>query len=129
MVNKNILEIYKKRRYNEFLIEKRAKESEVADDYAKLAEDYNNKLLEMLTAEGRVDTYEDYKLNYYPTSRAMTEALVEIDKDFKDKMDDRDRLIEEIRSQIDICETYEQKLSIYKKYGVLDKNGKLYDYK
>lgn len=129
MMKKNILEIYKKRKYNEFLIEKREKEEKLSNDYAKLAEEYNSKLLAMLTAEGKEVAYEDYRLTYYPIPKATVEALAEIDQNFKDKMDDRDRLIEEIQSQIDICETYEQKLDIYKKYGVLDKAGKLYDYR
>lgn len=128
-MNKNILEIYKKRKYNEFLIEKRAKKEKVTNDFAKLAEDYNEKLLEKLTAEGRENLFDNYKVSYTPVSKVAQETLETIEKEFQDKMDDRNRLIEEIQSQIDICETYEQKLDIYKKYGVIDKHGKLYDYK
>lgn len=128
--NKNILEIYKKRKYNEFLIEKRAKIEELEnndvigkfvkesnENYKKLYEEVFGNTLEF-------EMYVGYKL-----TPKTVEAMDKVEKEFKDKMDDRDRLIEEVQAQVDIVETYEQEIAIYKKYGILDEDGKVYDYK
>lgn len=129
MENKNVIEVFKKRKYNEYLIEKREKCAKVEDKYTKLADEYNTKLLELLKEDKRENAFDGYKVNYCPTSDEYVKAIEEIEKDYKDKMDDRDRLIEEVIAQTMLCETYEQKMAVYKNYGIVDKHGKIYDYK
>ena len=56
------------------------------------------------------------------------EVIKELSKLY-DKRDARDKelraLEKEIRAQLDICETYEQKMNVLKAYGVVDEQGKL----
>lgn len=129
MENKSIIEVFKKRKYNEYLIEKREKIAKVENAYKALADEYNEKLLELLKADGRRDEYDCYQLTYVPKTVEYLEKVDEIEKEYKDKMDDRDRLVEEVNAQLMLCETYEQKMAVYKTYGIVDENGKIYDYK
>lgn len=65
----------------------------------------------------------------YKYTEATTKAIEEVEKEYQDKMDDRDRLIEEVNAQLKSVETYEQEMAIYRLYGIIDENGKIYDYK
>ena len=125
----NIIKIYKKRKYNEFLIAKRADLAEVEDKYKTLADDYNEKLLELLKEDNNERAYEMFAVKVTPISKEAEEKIEAIEKDFKDKMDDRNRLVDEVLAQIDLCETREDIIEVYKAYGILDAEGKIYDYR
>lgn len=125
----NIIRIYKKRKYNEYLIEKREKIAEVEDKFKTLADEYNAKLLELLQEENNEGAYEGFMVNYTPVSKDAQEKIDAIEKDFKDKMDDRNRLVDEVLAQIALCETRDEMLEVYKAYGILDDNNKIYDYR
>ena len=125
----NIIKIYKKRKYNEFLIAKRADLAEVEDKYKTLADDYNEKLLELLKEDNNERAYEMFAVKVTPISKEAEEKIEAIEKDFKDKMDDRNRLVDEVLAQIDLCETREASIEVYKAYGILDAEGKIYDYR
>lgn len=125
----NIIRIYKKRKYNEYLIEKREKIAEVEDKYKTLAEEYNAKLLELLKEDSNEGAYERYSVLYTPISKEAQDKFDAIEKDFKDKMDDRNRLVDEVLAQISLCETRDEMLEVYKSYGILDDNNKIYDYR
>lgn len=125
----NIIRIYKKRKYNEYLIEKREQLANVGDEYSKLAEEYNTKLLELLKADNKEESYEYFKVQGTPVSKEAQEKIAEIEKAFKDKMDDRNRLVDEVMAQIELCETREEAIEVYKAYGILDTDGKIYDYR
>ena len=129
MENKTILEVYKKRRYNELLIEKREALSKVTDDYADLAKKYNDKLLKLLKSENKENVFDYYKVDSIPSTKEKDEKINEIEKAFKDAMDDRNRLIEEVEAQLLLCETRDQYFEVFKKYGIVDEDGKIYDYK
>ena len=128
---KNILEVYKKRRYNELLIEKRAKIAEVEkeDKFQQLVDEYNKNVNELLVTEGRNTEVGDYDVVVYTMSDATKKAIEEIETAFKDKMDDRDRIIEEVKALEMLCDCTEEYEALYKKFGILDKDGKIYDYK
>lgn len=125
----NIIRIYKKRKYNEYLIAKREAEAKVEDKYKALADEYNGKLLELLKEENREEYYDDYAVEYRPISKEASDKLAEIEKNFKDKMDDRNRLIDEVEAQIDLCSTRDEVLEVYKAYGILNDDNKIYDYR
>jgi hypothetical protein len=127
---KNILEIYKKRLYNKYLIEKRAKIEEIEnnDVIGKFVKETNEKYNELLKENG-FDMENAKLIGFTVFTKTTVDAIEKVEKEFKDKMDDRDRLIEEIQAQVQITETYEQEMDIYKKYGVIDENGHLYDYR
>ena len=129
--DKNILEVYKKRKYNEYLIEKRAKIEEIEnkDEFRKLIDKFNNDINKLLEKEGRKDEIGRYDLGIDLLSPSSREAIDAVEKDYQDKIDDRDRLIEEVNAQLKSIETYEQEMAIYKLYNIIDENGKIYDYK
>ena len=129
--DKNILEVYKKRNYNEYLIEKRAKIEEIEnkDEFRKLIDKFNNDINKLLEKEGRKDEIGRYDLGIDLLSPSSREAIDAVEKDYQDKIDDRDRLIEEVNAQLKSIETYEQEMAIYKLYNIIDENGKIYDYK
>lgn len=129
MEKKTILEVYKKRRYNELLIEKREALSKVTDAYDDLAKDYNNKLLDLLKADKKESLFDCFKVDVMPSTVEKDEKINEIEKAFKDAMDDRNRLVEEIEAQLDLCSTREEYNEVFKLYGIIDKKGKIYDYK
>ena len=127
--NKDIVEVYAKRIYNELLIEKRKKLEELDNN------DPIGKLINKFVADYETLTKEHYgevkgvvlspEVDMTPKTK---EARAEVEKEFKDKMDDRDRLIEEVRA---LEELYDLDTlgELYKQFGILDANGKIYDYK
>lgn len=129
---KNIIEVFKKRKYNEFLINKREKEEEIRkkDEFVKIADNFKNKVKEYaeknnLDVEGILASINIPNI----ISKETKEALGKVEVEFKDNMDERNRIVEEVEAQLMIVETYEQEIEILKKYGILDENGKIYDYR
>lgn len=55
----------------------------------------------------------------------IRKALVKNDRDCDVQLDNMFNLKKEIMAQLDICETYEQKMNVLKAYGVIDEQGKL----
>lgn len=129
MEKKTILDVYKKRRYNELLIEKREKLDKLKDGFSGLMQEYNEKLLELFKKENREDLFDNFKLLVSYTPKSKQAKIDEIEKAFKDAMDDRNRLVEEVEAQLDLCTTREEYLEVFKLYGIVDENGKIYDYK
>ena len=136
--NKDILEVYKKRIYNELLIEKRAKIEEAENNdpvvkaFNKAVEELKKVLADNDITNMVTISLENGDLSYsgYTTTKATGKAVEEAEKEFKDKMDDRDRVVEEVTARLLAVETYEQEMEIYKTYGIIDKEtGKIYDYK
>lgn len=126
----NIIKIYKKRKYNEFLIEKREKINAIENKYQALIDVYNTELLKLLKEDKAEYTFNNYKINYSPfISNEVQVKIDEIEKEFQDKMDDRDRLITEVEAQLELCECRAQMLEVFKTYGILDTDSKIYDYR
>lgn len=61
----------------------------------------------------------------YQFSKEILEELNKCDKDYRIQREKLSSLEYEIRVQLDICETYEQKMNVLKAYGVVDEQGKL----
>lgn len=129
---KNIIEVYKKRKYNEFLINKREKEEEIRkkDEFVKITDNFKNKIKEY-AEKNNLDVECILASICIPDiiSKETKEALGKVEVEFKDNMDERNRIVEEVEAQLMIVETYEQEIEILKKYGILDENGKIYDYR
>lgn len=125
----SIIKIYKKRKYNEFLKEKREKISQVENPYQAIVDEFNEKLLELLKEDNKENLYEINKLHCELTTKEVQEEIDKIEKEFKDKMDDRNRLVDEVMAQIELCSSREEMLEVYKAYGILDENNKIYDYR
>lgn len=137
MSDKNILEVYKKRKYNEFLIEKRAKIEEIENNdpvvraFNKAVESLKKVLADNNIKNTVTISIDNGELGYsgYTLTDKTVEAMNEVENAFKDKMDDRDRVIEEVTAQLMSIENYDQEMAIYKRYGIIDENGLIYDYK
>lgn len=129
---KNIIEVFKKRKYNEFLINKREKEEEIRkkDEFVKITDNFKNKIKEY-AEKNNLDVEGILASICIPDiiSKETKEALEKVEVEFKDNMDERNRIVEEVEAQLMIVETYEQEIEILKKYGILDENGKIYDYR
>ena len=129
---KNIIEVFKKRKYNEFLINKREKEEEIRkkDEFVKITDNFKNKIKEY-AEKNNLDVEGILASIYIPDiiSEETKEALGKVEVEFKDNMDERNRIVEEVEAQLMIVETYEQEIEILKRYGILDENGKIYDYR
>lgn len=64
--------------------------------------------------------------NYeYQFSQEILEEMNKCDKDYRIQREKLSSLEHEIKAQLDICETYEQKMNVLKAYGVVDEQGKL----
>lgn len=130
---KNIIEVYKKRKYNEFLINKREKEEEIRkkDEFVKITDNFKNKVKEYAEKNNLADVECILNSIFIPNilTKESQEALKKAEVEFKDNMDERNRIVEEVEAQLMIVETYEQEIEILKKYGILDENGKIYDYR
>ena len=61
----------------------------------------------------------------YRFSQEILEEMNKCDKYYRIQRAKLQSLENEIRAQLDICETYEQKQNILKAYGVIDEQGKL----
>lgn len=125
----NIVGIYKKRKYNEFLIAKNKKLGEIEDKYKSLMNEYNAKLLELLKEDKAESIYETYSVKNHFISKETQDKINEIEKEFKDSMDDRNRLIDEVEAQLQLCGSRDEMLEVFKAYGILDENNKIYDYR
>ena len=128
---KNIIEVYKKRKYNEFLIEKRNKENLLQEDdkFKKLVNKYNDDLMNLLKEEKMEFLFNKYMIQSFPISDETLKKYKEIQKDFDDKIDERNRVIEEVEALLLESETAEDRMAVYKRFGIVDKAGKIYDYK
>lgn len=132
---KDILEIYAQRRYNELLKEKRVKIEEVekGDPIKNLVEKVNAEYIKLLNTGKTTDLIPDDKMLINLMGADYTEEtfnkLEKIEKTFQDKIDERDRMIQEVKAQVDLCEDREQEIAIYKMYGIMTDDGKIYDYK
>lgn len=64
--------------------------------------------------------------NYeYQFSQEILEEMNKCDKDYRIQREKLSSLEYEIKAQLDICETYEQKMNVLKIYNVVDEKGKL----
>lgn len=128
--DKDIIEVYAKRVFNELKIKKNKKlaELEKTDKYANLVEEYNKKVNEFLEADGRKSEIGDFDIAYCPTDLNLKEKVEEIEKEYKDAMDDRDRVIEEVRAVLKVTD-FDDVMDVLKRYGIVQENGLIYDYR
>ena len=133
---KNILEIYKQRKYNELLNERNEKIEAIKNkdeiqNFKKKAIKEFVKIYNANKAESAYELKEDTTyigLEYELTQKSI-DAINDIEKVFNDKIDERDRLMQEVKAQVEICENREQESAIYKMHGILNDDGKIFDYK
>ncbi len=118
-----ILEIYRERKIN--LIDEEAKD---IIDSLLLKED-----IERITDDIIKKTFKDFpdfkemidiKLTVVPTDKGMKEIVNPNEEAKKLSYQELDKLLEEVKAQLSLAETYEQKIDILVRYEILDKKTK-----
>ena len=120
-----ILELYKER-----------KEQAIYDDYEKkeeaiLAEDEMQKIINEMTdqvnalleSENRTDFF--YVESEGFTLTETNEKLDKLNEEKEDEILQLNKTIEEIEAMFEMTEDYEERMKILKKYGIINKDGKL----
>lgn len=77
-----------------------------------------------------LDLIKKYKISLYIDpmdfmNEDQKTRLLEIDNQEKQEYDKLDDLLCEVKAQLDMCETYEQKQNIYKLYNIINEEGTL----
>ena len=131
-VNNNILNIYFERKRNK-IDKKYDKEIEKIveqDEYHKLLDEANTHLKEILSKDNGIPI-EDISDSYtFKTNRELftIKTQEKINKLNDEKKKEKEKLInkcEEVNAQIELTDTYEDKIFIYMNYGILNKNRKI----
>ncbi len=132
IVNNNILNIYFERKRNK-IDKKYDKEIEKIveqDEYHKLLDEANTHLKEILSKDNGIPI-EDISDSYtFKTNRELftIKTQEKINKLNDEKKKEKEKLInkcEEVNAQIELTDTYEDKIFIYMNYGILNKNRKI----
>ncbi len=124
-----ILEIYKERTLKEIEnnYDKLIKDVLAEDNVQKIIEETENQLNVLL------DRPEERKISlgceylFEPKTQEKIEKLKEERKQAEDKVE---KLIEEVKARLEICDDNEiSKVAVLKEYGILDKDGRIAEYK
>ena len=89
----------------------------------KLKEEYENRLSDEHAL--RDDGYSIFSLNNYKAPKALMEEFNDLEREEDSAYSELSKLVEEVKAQLSICETYEQKMNILKVYGILTEEGKI----
>lgn len=121
----NILEIYESRKANKLFEETKAQIEKVkmADPTYKAwktAVDTINKIYAK-----DIEVYGEICPREPKLSEKSEEKLKELNSSYSNQRRDIEKEIEEIKAQLSICETYEQKQNVLKLYGVINADGKI----
>lgn len=79
-----------------------------------------NAILESEEADNRLHIHKDYLV-----TKETQEKLNKLDKDTKLKNEKLSNIIGEIYAMFELTENYEERMKILKKYGIINKDGKL----
>ena len=121
----NILEIYESRKANKLFEETKTQSEKVkmADPTYKAwktAVDTINKIYAK-----DIDVYGEICPREPKLSEKSEEKLKELNSSYSNQRREIEKEIEEIKAQLSICETYEQKQNVLKLYNVINADGKI----
>lgn len=121
----DILEIYKERKIEEITNKYAKIEREVIenDEVHKIIEETENRLNVLLDR----DEDNEVKLYFDEYEHKTLIKLKELALNEANERNDLDTLIDEIKAQLEISDSYVTTIEIYKNYGILDKEGKIYN--
>lgn len=127
MINyEDILRIYKKRKREEYEEARKTKKENYEDAYTKLKDEYNKKLLEQLKKDNKESSYGSYKLTYAVETEERIKENGKIDEEYYERINKLDKLVDEVKAQLQLCTTREETLEVLKLYKIVDKSGKIY---
>lgn len=119
----NILDIYgdrKREKINKHY-EQLMEQTKLADERYVIFKDCSNKLDKLYKEDGIITNYLVEPRLTEKTKKHL-EELAELRKEEYCKLDNK---IKEVNAQLSMCETYDQKQEILRKYNIINKNGKV----
>lgn len=131
-IKPNILNIYFERKRDKIdaKYDKEIEKIVEQDEYHKLLDEANTHLKEILSKDNGIPI-EDISDSYtFKTNRELftTKTREKLNKLSDEKKKEKEKLInkcEEVNAQIELTDTYEDKIFIYMNYGILNKNRKI----
>lgn len=131
-IKPNILNIYFERKRDKIdaKYDKEIEKIVEQDEYRKLLDEANTHLKEILSKDNGIPI-EDISDSYtFKTNRELftTKTREKLNKLDDEKKKEKEKLInkcEEVNAQIELTDTYEDKIFIYMNYGILNKNRKI----
>jgi hypothetical protein len=131
-IKPNILNIYFKRKRDKIdaKYDKEIEKIVEQDEYHKLLDEANTHLKEILSKDNGIPI-EDISDSYtFKTNRELftTKTREKLNKLSDEEKKEKEKLInkcEEVNAQIELTDTYEDKIFIYMNYGILNKNRKI----
>ncbi len=131
-IKPNILNIYFERKRDKIdaKYDKEIEKIVEQDEYHKLLDEANTHLKEILSKDNGIPI-EDISDSYtFKTNRELftTKTREKLNKLDDEKKKEKEKLInkcEEVNAQIELTDTYEDKIFIYMNYGILNKNRKI----
>lgn len=131
-IKPNILNIYFERKRDKIdaKYDKEIEKIVEQDEYHKLLDEANTHLKEILSKDNGIPI-EDISDSYtFKTNRELftTKTREKLNKLSDEEKKEKEKLInkcEEVNAQIELTDTYEDKIFIYMNYGILNKNRKI----
>lgn len=121
---KRILEVYKNKKEKEIVDKYRTMMNEVKekDVYLKEVIAFNKKINELYNSGKIKNSYivGIEESNVSPKTKAKLDELKDQIQDEKEKVF---ALVDEVEAQIELCDTYDQKINVLVKYGIIDKES------
>lgn len=123
--NMKILELYKERKEDAILEDYEKKEEAVLaeDEMQKIINEMTDQVNALLESENRTDFF--YVESEGFTLTETNEKLDKLNEEKEDEILQLNKTIEEIEALFDLTEDYEERMKILKKYGIINKDGKL----
>lgn len=120
-----LLEIYRERAKekidDDYVTEKcKILEKDTIQNIIEEMENQVNAILESEESDNRLHIHKDYIV-----TKETQEKLKKLDKDTKLKNEKLSNTIGEIYAMFELTENYEERMKILKKYGIINKDGKL----
>jgi hypothetical protein len=123
--NMKILDIYKERKEDAILEDYEKKEEAVLaeDEMQKIINEMTDQVNALLESENRTDFF--YVESEGFTLTKTNEKLDKLNEEKEDEILQLNKTIEEIEAMFELTEDYEERMKILKKYGIIDKDGKM----
>ena len=123
--NMKILELYKERKEDAILEDYEKKEEAVLaeDEMQKIINEMTDQVNALLESENRTDFF--YVESEGFTLTKTNEKLDKLNEEKEDEILQLNKTIEEIEAMFEMTEDYEERMKILKKYGIINKDGKL----
>lgn len=115
-----LLELYFKRKRDDLEVKYNEKREKI-----KRKDVMYTEVMDLRKKYAHIAEFNIYVTNSYKFSTEIETEIIKNDREYDKKLDELFCQLQEIKAQLDICETYEQKMNVLKIYNVVDEKGKL----